>query len=49
MVGHSELYTYFKFVYLYQMKMFTFRGSLIEMGEQFLSIFSFLKGHWILH
>ena len=29
--------------------MFTFRGSLIEMGEQFLSIFSFLKGHWILH
>lgn len=49
MVGHSELCTYFKFVYLYQMKMFTFRGLLIEIGEELLSIFSFLKGHWILH
>lgn len=49
MVGHSELHNYFKFVYLYQMKMFIFRGLLIEIGEQLLSTFSFLKGHWILH
>lgn len=48
MVGHSILYTYFKFVCLYQMKMFTFRQLLIEIGEQLLSIFSFLQGHWIL-
>lgn len=49
MVGRSELHTYFKFVYLYQKKMFIFRGLLIEIGEQLLSIFSFLKGHWISH
>lgn len=49
MVGHSELYTYFNFVYLYQMKMFICRGLFIEIGEQLLSIFSFLKGPWILH
>lgn len=34
--------THFKFVYLYQMEMFIFR-LLIEIGEQLLSIFSFLK------
>lgn len=41
MVGHSELHTYFKFVYLYQMKMFIFRGLLIEIGEQLFEFFQF--------
>lgn len=49
MVDHSELHTYFNFVYLYQMKMFICRGLFIAIGEQLLSIFSFLKGPWILH
>lgn len=35
MVGHSELHIYFKFVYLYLMKMFVFRGLLIETGSNF--------------
>lgn len=30
MVGHSELHTYFTFVYLYQMEMFVCRGLFIR-------------------
>lgn len=41
MVDHSELHTYFKFVYLYQMKMFIFRGLLIEIGEQLFEYLQF--------
>lgn len=47
MVGRSELHSYFKFVYLYQMKMWIFRGLLIEIGERLLSVFSFLEGRRI--
>ena len=34
MLDHCELRTYFQCVYLYQMKMFIFRGRLIEVGGQ---------------
>lgn len=41
MVGHSELHSYFKFVYLYQMKMCIFRGLLIEIGERLFECLQF--------
>lgn len=43
MVGHSELHIYFKFVYLYLMKMFVFTGLLIE------TVFSIRQATNIVH